>query len=270
MSNMISTLGQNAFSWNLISDFKDIFSYSFMVNAILESGIISVVSGVIGYFVIIRKSAFAAHSLGHIGFAGATGAVVLGINPIWGLLTFCVLSGIGIGFGGSKMSERDATIGIVLAFSLGLGVLFLSLYTGYATEAYALLFGDVLGVSTTDLFISATSGITLLLLLWWIYRPMLFSSIDEEMAEAKGIPYKLLSVLFMILVGVNVAIAVQSIGILLIFSLLVTPAAAAVNLSLNPKFAIAISVLLSLFICYLWYLKKLRVLLDSISSFDLK
>src|SRR5216684_5440910 len=133
-------------SWNLFSDLAALFHYDFMVHAFEAGTTVAVVAGAIGYFVVLRGSAFAAHALSHIGFAGATGAVVLGFNPIFGLLAFTLGSGMAIGALGNRLRGRDVTIGIVLAWTLGLGVLFISLYTGYATEAYAILFGEILGI----------------------------------------------------------------------------------------------------------------------------
>src|SRR5258708_13865547 len=119
--------------------------------------IVGVVAGSIGYFVVLRSSSFAAHALSHIGFAGATGAVVLGLNPIFGLLAFTLGSGTAIGALGNRLRGRDVTIGIVLAWTLGLGVLFISLYTGYATAAYALLFGEILWINSNDLVVAIFS-----------------------------------------------------------------------------------------------------------------
>src|ERR1700738_185196 len=121
-----------------------------MVHAFEAGTIVAIVAGAIGYFVVLRGSAFAAYALSHIGFAGAAGAVVLGLSPIFGLLAFTLSSGIAIGALGNRLRGRDVTIGIVLAWTLGLGVLFISLSTGYATEAYALLFGEILGISSGD------------------------------------------------------------------------------------------------------------------------
>src|SRR5712691_12461082 len=122
-------------TWNLIADVAAIFQYQFMDNAYMAGTVVAVVAGAIGYFVVLRGSAFAAHALSHIGFAGATGAVVLSLNPIIGLLAFTLGAGVTIGALGNRLRERDVTIGIVLAWTLGLGVLFISLYTGYAQAA---------------------------------------------------------------------------------------------------------------------------------------
>src|SRR5579872_3314303 len=165
-----ASLSGPSFSWNLVADWQDIFQYAFMRNAFAAGTIVAIVAGVVGYFVVLRSLSFAAHALSHIGFAGATGAVVLGttslfsfVNPIFGLLTFTVASAVGMGALGKRIRGRDVAIGIVLAWTLGLGVLFLSLYTGYATEAYALLFGEILGISQQDVVVTLVAGVITLL-----------------------------------------------------------------------------------------------------------
>src|SRR6202521_1406557 len=161
------------FSWNPFDDVAALFHYEIMVHAIEAGPIVAIVAGAIGYFVVLRGSAFAAHALSHIGFAGATGAVLLAINPIFGLLAFTVGSGVAIGALGNRLRGRDVTIGIVLAWTLGLGVLFISLYKGgYATEAYALLFGEILGISTGDVVVTIIAGALTIAALIAIYRPL--------------------------------------------------------------------------------------------------
>jgi zinc/manganese transport system permease protein len=233
-------------SWNLFDDIAALFHYDFMVHAFEAGTIVAVVAGAIGYFVVLRSSSFAAHALSHIGFAGATGAVVLAINPIFGLLAFTLGSGVAIGALGNRVRGRDVTIGIVLSWTLGLGVLFISLYTGYATEAYALLFGEILGISTNDVILTIVAGAITIAALIAIYRPLLFASVDEELAGAKGVPVTALSIGFMAILAVAVTEAVQVVGVLLIFALIVTPAAIAVRFTSRPFAAIGIGVLLAL------------------------
>src|SRR3979409_609415 len=201
-------------SWNLFDDIATLFHYPFMVHAFEAGTIVAIVAGAIGYFVVLRGSAFAAHALSHIGFAGATGALVLGISPVFGLLAFTLVSGATIGALGNRLRGRDVTIGIVLAWTLGLGVLFLSLYTGYATEAYALLFGQVLGISEGDVRGSLVAGWVTLTALAAIYRPLLFASVDEDVAAARGVPVALLSVVFMVILAIAVSEAGQGVGVL--------------------------------------------------------
>lgn len=238
-------------SWNLFDDLAMLFQYEFMAHAFEAGTIIAIVAGAIGYFVVLRRSAFAAHALSHIGFAGATGAVVLSLNPIFGLLAFTLGSGVAIGALGNRLRDRDVTIGIVLAWTLGLGVLFISLYRGYATQAYALLFGEILGISATDVTVTLVAGLVTLVALVAIYRPLLFSSVDENLAAAKGVPVTALSVAFMAILAVAVTEAVQVVGVLLIFALIVTPAAIAVRLTSRPAVAIAAGIGLALVFTWL-------------------
>src|SRR5262252_9854586 len=184
-------------SWNPFEDIEMLFHYDFMVHAFEAGTVVAIVAGVIGYFVVIRGSAFAAHALSHIGFAGATGAVVLGVSPVLGLLAFTVGSGVTIGALGSRIRGRDVTIGIVLAWTLGLGLLFISLSTGYATEAYALLFGEILGISVSEVLITGAVATTALIALVVMYRPLLYASVDQDLARAKGVPTVALSIAFM-------------------------------------------------------------------------
>jgi zinc/manganese transport system permease protein len=233
-------------TWNLLADVAALFQYEFMVHAFQAGTVVALVAGAIGYFVVVRGSAFAAHALSHIGFAGATGAVVLALNPIVGLLAFTLGAGITIGALGDRLRGRDVTIGIVLAWTLGLGVLFLSLYRGYATEAYALLFGQILGISESDVLVTLLMGAVTVVVLAALYRPLLFSSVDEELAAARGVPVTALSIAFMAILAVAVTEAVQVVGVLLIFALIVTPAAIAVRLTGRPRTAILLSVGLAL------------------------
>ncbi|MGH7765139.1 MAG: metal ABC transporter permease [Candidatus Dormibacteraceae bacterium] len=217
-----------------------------MVNAFEAGTTVALVAGVIGYFVVLRSSAFAAHALSHIGFAGAAGAVVAGLSPVVGLLVFTIGSGTAIGALGSRLRGRDVTIGIVLAWTLGLGVLFISLYRGYANEAYAILFGQILGISEDDVLVTLIAGAVTLVCLVAIFRPLLFSSVDEELAGAKGVPVAALSTAFMAILAVAVTEAVQVVGVLLIFALIVTPAAIAVRFTSRPSLAIGIGAALAL------------------------
>jgi zinc/manganese transport system permease protein len=217
-----------------------------MVHAFEAGTIVAIVAGAIGYFVVLRASAFAAHALSHIGFAGATGAVVLGLNPIFGLLAFTIGSGVAIGALGNRLRGRDVTIGIVLAWTLGLGVLFISLYKGYATLAYAILFGEILGISEGDVLVTLVAGVTTVVALIAIYRPLLFSSVDEELASARGVPVTVLSIAFMAILAIAVTEAVQVVGVLLIFALIVTPAAIAIRFTSRPPVAIVTGIALAL------------------------
>jgi len=213
----------------------------------LEAGtIVAIVAGVVGYFVVVRRSSFAAHALSHAGFAGAAGAVLLGLHPIIGLLAFTMGGGVLMGVLGKKAESRDVQVGTVLSFMLGLGVLFISLYKGYATEAYSLLFGEILGISQNSVIITLVAGIVILVTVACIYRPLLFSSLDEEVAEAKGLGVFAIGIVFMLLIAIATSIAVQIVGVLLIFALMVTPAAIAERLARTPAQGICISIAVAL------------------------
>lgn len=239
------------FSINLLADLQQMFQYQFMQHAFEAGTVVAIVAGIVGYFVVLRHSSFAAHALSHIGFAGAAGAVLFGASPVFGLLLFTSAGGLGIAVLGKRAAQRDVQVGTVLAFMLGLGVLFISLYTGYATEAYSILFGEILGISSSDVLVTVVASLIILLAIAVVYRPLLFASLDEDVAEAKGMPMLFLGIIFMLLVAVATSISVQVVGVLLIFSLMVTPAAIAQRLVKRPQHALAISVAVALMATWL-------------------
>ncbi len=203
------------------------FAYDFMANAFAAGTIVAVVAGAVGYFLVLRGQAFAGHALAHIGFTGATGAVLVGLPPLWGLVLLTVAGGIGMGFLGERIGERDVAIGIVLSLALGFGVLFLNFFTTHATQATALLFGSILGVEASTIWALLGLGIVSLGVLAVLSRPLLFASLQPELAEARGVPMRLVSVLFLAVVGLAVAECAQIVGVLLVFALMVGPAATA-------------------------------------------
>lgn len=209
----------------------DPLQYEFMRNAYLVGTVVAVVAGLVGYFVVLRGLSFAAHALSHIGFAGAAGAVLIGLDPLAGLLAFCMVAALAMGAMGERLQGRDVAIGIVLATSLGFGVLFLSLYTGYAGEAITILFGTILGVSTPDVLATLALGTAVVLGLLLMFRPLLFASVAEEVSIARGLPVRSLSSGFLLLLAVAVAVSVQVVGVLLIFTLLIAPPATAMYLT---------------------------------------
>jgi zinc/manganese transport system permease protein len=241
----ITLASLTSFSWNPLEDLQTIFQYAFMRNAFAAGTVVAIVAGIVGYFVILRNLSFAGHALSHSGFAGATAAVVIGASPVSGLLVFTVGSALVMGALGKRLHGRDVIVGVVLAWTLGLGIFFLSLYSGYANQAYSLLFGQILGISQNDVMVTCLTSIATLLAMVFIYRPLLFASLDEEIAESRGIPTRLVGIIFLIIVALAVSAATQVVGVLLIFSLLVTPAAIAERLSTRPPIAILISVLLA-------------------------
>src|SRR5579875_29325 len=221
----------------------DFLQWDFMQNAFMAGTIIAIVAALVGYFVILRQVAFAGHALSHIGFSGAAGAVLFGVSPLLGLLVFTLGAALAMGALGERLEGRDVAIGIVLAFALGLGILFLQLYTAYATEAFSILFGTILGISRSDVLTSLILALVVLAGLAVIFRPLLYMSVNPTAAEAGGVPVRALSAIFLLLLALTVSEAVQVVGVLLIFALLVAPAATALYLTprVYPGLAIAVA-----------------------------
>lgn len=247
MTNLYSfATTSGGFSLNLWSDLQTMWQYSFMQHAFEAGTVVAIVAGIVGYFVVLRRLSFAAHALSHIGFAGAAGAVLISLNPLVGLLVFTTGGGLTMALLGRRAATQDVQIGTVLAFMLGLGVLFISLYKGYATEAYSLLFGEILGISTSDVLVTCLAGALTILVIAIVYRRLLFTALDENVAEAKGVSILGMNITFMILLALATSIAVQVVGVLLIFALMVTPAAIAERLARHPAEGLIISVIIAL------------------------
>ncbi len=221
----------------------ELLQQTFVQNAFIAGTLVAVTAAVIGYFVVLRAQAFAAHALSHVGFAGATLSALLGVSPLAGMSVFTAAAALGIGALGKRIRGRDVEVGMILSFALGLGILFLRLYTGSASEAVGVLFGSILSVTRTDIALTIALGILTLIILAAMFRPLLFASIDPEVAEARGVPTKALSIIFILLLAVTVAEAIQVVGVLLVFALIVAPAAAAQHISRTPFKAIFISIL---------------------------
>lgn len=222
--------------------------YEFVQNAVVAGAIISIVAGLVGPFVVARNMSFAVHGIAEVGFTGAAGAVLIGIEPVLGLMAGALLAAIGIGMLGVRLRDRDVAIGSILAFGLGLGVLFLTLYTRYATEAFTILFGTITGVSRPEVFLLLGLGLVTLLALALISRPLMFASVDPEVAEARGVPVRALSIAFLVILAVAVSEAIQVVGVLLVLTLLITPAAAAQKLTVRPTVTSMLSVAIA-FVC---------------------
>lgn len=240
------------------------FDYEFMQNAFAAATIVALVAGSIGYFLVLRGETFAGHALAHVGFPGATGAVLIGVSPFVGLTIFTALAGVGISLIGEK-DQRDVAIGLVLTLSLGLGLLFLHFYTANAGMATNLLFGNVLGISRQTVWVLAGMAAVTLVVLGAISRPLLFASLQPELAEAKGVPIKPLSIFFMVVVALATAQAIQIVGVLLVFALMVAPAATALRLTRHFAFGIALSVGLAVVI--VWASLTLAYVTDWPTSF---
>ena len=220
--------------------------YDFMRTAFAASGIVAVLAGLVGYVLVLRGQTFAGHALAHVGFTGATGAVLVGASPLWGMVLATVAGGVGMGLMGERLANRDVAIGVVLSMALGLGLLFLHFFTAYATQATALLFGNVLGVTMATIWTLLTLALLGIAALGAMARPLLFATLQPELAEAKGVRPRLVSVLFLALVALATAECIQIVGVLLVFTLMVCPAATAQRLTPRLGLGLALSVALAL------------------------
>jgi zinc/manganese transport system permease protein len=223
--------------------------YEFMRNAFAASAIVGVVAGAVGYFLVLRGQTFAGHALAHVGFPGATGAALAGLSPFFGLTAFTLAAGVGIGLLGER-AHRDVAIGIVLTLSLGLGLLFLHFYTANAAQATSVLFGNVLGIGFHTVLVLAAMALVTLAALTIVARPLLFASLQPELAEAKGVRLELVSTLFMVIVAIATAEATQIVGVLLVFALMVAPAATSLLLTRGVLAGIVASILIAVAIAW--------------------
>lgn len=221
-----------------------------MQNAFLAGTLVAIMAGVLGYFMVLRSQSFAGHSLANVGFAGATGASLFGAPPILGLFAAGVAAACGIhylGLGTRQTRQNDIAVGAIFTAAIALGFLFIRLAPKeFTVNIYDVLFGNVLGISDANVLITAISAAVLLSLLVVSARPLLFASVDPDVAAARGVPVRALGLGFLILLALTVAVAVQVVGVLLIFSLLVTPAATARYLTPHPALAVGMAVLLAI------------------------
>ncbi|HTV61634.1 MAG TPA: metal ABC transporter permease [Verrucomicrobiae bacterium] len=222
-------------------------SYDFVRNALVAGSLAAVLGAAVGYFVVVRKVSFAAHSLAHIGFTGATGAALVALTPLEGMLIISVLAGMMMGATGNRLQRSDMAIGMTLSFCLGVGTLFLVLYKGFAGQATAILFGNIFGVShyqiIQTLILSAVSLGTLLL----FSRRLLFASVQPDLAEARGVSLSTLAMVFMVILAISVTLASQVVGILLVFTLIIGPAGVATRFCRNFWSGQITSVVIGLF-----------------------
>jgi zinc/manganese transport system permease protein len=225
----------------------NLIGYEFVQNALLAGFVIAIVAGVVSPFVVARNMSFAVHALSELGFTGAAGFILIGLSPVLGLLAGSAVTALFIGALGARVRGRDSVIGLVMAFGLGLGVLFITLYPKYASEAFALLFGTINGVSRGDvLFLVAIAALALVALAV-VYRPLTFATVDPEVAEARGVPVRALGIVFLLILAAAVSEAIQVVGVLLILTLLITPGATAERLTPRPGQATGYSVGVALF-----------------------
>lgn len=241
----------DTFSWNLLADLQTLWSYPFMVNAFRAGTVIALLAGVLGWFMVLRQQTFAGHTVSVAAFPGAAGATLIGVSAAYGYFAFCIAAAMVIaavrqGRQGSarQLGHESALTGIVQAFALSCGLLFVALFKGFLNGTTALLFGSFLGITDGQVVLLAAVAAVALAILAVIGRPLLFASTDPDVAAARGVPVRALSVAFLVLLGAAVAEAAQITGALLVFALLVMPAATAQRLTARPVTGLVISVIL--------------------------
>jgi zinc/manganese transport system permease protein len=239
-----------ALSWNPVSDFEQLTTFPFMVQALEAGTIVAVMAGAIGWFMVLRRQTFAGHTLSVIAFPGAAGATLAGLPIALGYFGACGLGALALslvsGSDRGGLSSESAAIGTVQAFGLGLGFLFVSLYGGQLSGLEALLFGTFLGITAGQVQTLLWVALAALAILALVGRPLLFASVDGAVARAAGVPTRLLALAFLLLLAMAVAATAEITGALLVFALLVTPAATAQQITPRPGPGLALSVALAL------------------------
>jgi zinc/manganese transport system permease protein len=228
------------------SNWLDVLRSPFMQHALIGGSMVAVAAGLLGYFVITRQNAFAAHALAHIGFPGATGAILVGAPVTLGLAVFCVGGGLLIGLFGRRVADREMATGTILALATALGVLFASLASANASTTTSVLFGNLLAISDDQLVVYGAFTVAVVGTLAVLARPLLFASVDPAVAEARGVPVRALGLAFVVLLALTITMAVQVVGTLLLFALVVTPAATALRITARPARVAVIAVTLAL------------------------
>jgi zinc/manganese transport system permease protein len=219
----------------------------YLQNALCGGLIVAVLAAFVGYFVVVRGAAFATHALSQIGFAGAAGAVLLGIEPLAGLIAFALLGAAGLGALSTRSRSNDVATALVLVCALGTGALFLALERDYASNVFSLLFGTIVGVTRTEVALTAAAASCALAILAIIARPLLFATIARDAARIAGVPVVALDFAFLGIVALAAAVTVPIVGTLLVFSLTIGPAAVAARISARPAFAIVFAIALGAF-----------------------
>lgn len=214
----------------------------FVQTALLAAAVLGLVAGVIGPLIVQRRMAFAVHGTAELAFTGAAAALLLGVSVEFGAIAGAVTAALMLGLLGGKAAERDSVIGVVLSFGLGIGVLLLWFYPGRAQNKFGLLVGQIISVDSANLLVFVAAAVFVLGVLAVIYRPLLFASVDPIVAAARGVPMGVLTPLFAVLVGVATALGVQTVGVLLVLALLVTPAAAACRVTSSPLLVTVLAV----------------------------
>jgi zinc/manganese transport system permease protein len=241
-------------SWNLVDDVRQLFSFPFMVNALEAGTIVAVMAGVTGWFMVLRRQTFAGHTLSVIAFPGAAAASLAGLPIALGYFSFCGLGALALaGIAGSQQSHssESAAIGSLQALALALGFLFVSLYHGVLNGLDALLFGTFLGITSQQVIVLLAVAAAAVTLIAVAARPLFFASVDADIARAAGVPAQLLGIGFLLTLGLAVAATSQITGALLVFALLVTPAATAHQITTRPFLGVALSVAIALTVTWL-------------------
>lgn len=216
---------------------------SLLLNSILAAALLGVVGGLVSVFVMTRDIAFAVHGIAELSFAGAAFFLLVGLDVVLGSFVGSILAAVIIAVGGVRESEKNAIIGVLMPFGLGLGILFLALYDGRAASKFGLLTGQIVAISSDQLRLLVLVALLVLATLAVVWRPLMFASLDPQVARAKGVPVGALHIVFMLALGVSVALSVQVVGVLLVLALLITPAAAATQLTASPILTPILSVL---------------------------
>ena len=220
----------------------DLLSLDIVHRALIAGAVLGLLAGALGPLVVTRKMSFAVHGTSELAFTGGAAALLLGVSVGYGAVGGAVLAALLLGLLSQKDSERDSVIGAVLAFGLGLGVLFLALYDGRATTKFGLLVGQPFGVAADNVWQLVGMAALVLVVLAFLYRPLLFASVDPDVAAARGVPVRVLTPVFAVLVGIATALSVQIVGALLVLALMITPAAAACRVTSSPGRATLLSI----------------------------
>jgi zinc/manganese transport system permease protein len=221
--------------WSQIFDFTDYGELLVLLqNSIIAGAVLGVVGGLIGVFVMSRDMAFAVHGISELSFAGAAAGLLFGIGVVEGSIVGSIVAALIIGLLGSRARDRNSIIAVLMPFGLGLGILCLALYPGRSANKFGLLTGQIVAVDDPKLNSLIAISIVVVLGLLLVWRPLTFASVDADVASARGVPVRALSIVFMLLLGLAVAVSVQIVGSLLVLSILVTPAAAALRISSSP------------------------------------
>jgi zinc/manganese transport system permease protein len=230
--------------WSQIFNFQDYGELLYLVrNSIFAGAVLGIVGGLIGTFVLMRDLPFAVHGISELSFAGASAALLIGANVVAGSMVGSIIAALLIGILGSRAKDRNSIIAVLMPFGLGLGILFLALYKGRSANKFGLLTGQIVSVDDPQLVYLLVISIVVIVGLLLIWRPLTFASIDADVAAARGLPVTAISIVFMLLLGLAVAVSIQIVGALLVLSLLVTPAAAAMRVTASPLLTPLLSVL---------------------------